>query len=89
MLTKSTWLPPSPKEVNMGWLKALLTLLTYIFNPRVRRRREKERLWNRIRALEDQYAIAMENGDPEAAERISTQMSDLHDKIIYLEGKGA
>ena len=71
----------------MDWLKPLLTLLAYFFDPSVRRRRKKERLWNRVRTLEDEYAMAMMDGDPEAADRIAAQMVDLHEKILYLEGK--
>ena len=76
------------KEITVDWLKHLMTILAYFFDPRVRRRREKERLWKRIRALEDEYAIAMAGGDPEAADRIAALLEDLHEKIIYLEGKG-
>lgn len=67
-------------------LKNALKVLAYFFDPRVRRRREKERLWNRLRALEEQYGMALENGDPQAAAQLAAQMEDLREKIKYLEG---
>lgn len=69
-------------------LKNLISIFAYWFDPRVRRRREKERLWNKMRGLEDLYGIALSEGDPKAAERLHAQMNDLREKIIYLEGKG-
>ena len=70
-------------------IKNLISILAYWFDPRVRRRREKEQLLNRVHGLEDAYDIAMSEGDPEAAQKIAQQMDELRERIIYLEGKGA
>jgi len=69
----------------VDWLKRLLTILAYFFDPRIRRRREKERMYNLLKSLEDQYALAMEEGDPEAAARIHAKMDEARERIRYLE----
>lgn len=71
----------------MDWLKHLLTILAYFFSPRVRRRREKERIYNQLKALERQYEVAMQESDPEAAGKLHAQMDEARERIKYLESR--
>lgn len=71
----------------MDWIKSLLTILSYFFNPRVRRRQEKERMYNRLKALEYAYEKAMQDSDPEASEKLHAQMDEVRERIEYLESK--
>lgn len=71
----------------MAWLKPLLTILASFFSPRLRRRREKERMYNRLKALEYAYEKAMQNSDPEASEKLHAQMDEVRERIEYLESK--
>ncbi len=71
----------------MDLVKQLISILAYFFSPRLRRRREKEKMYKELQALQDQYGLAMEEGDPEAAAIIHAKMNEARERIKYLESR--
>ena len=67
-----------------GVLKNALSVLAYFFNPKLREKRDREKVWNEFKKLEDQYAKALAGGDPQKAAQLDKQMRELRAKYKYL-----
>jgi septation ring formation regulator EzrA len=65
-------------------IKALLLILAYFFNPRLRVKREKEQIWKQFNDLEAAYRQALAAGDPVQAAMLDKQMRELRAKHKFL-----
>ena len=68
----------------LGWL---LQILAGFFSPEERKKRRKERIWNTIKRLEEEYGKAFADGDPEKAQEIDHEMRSLREKLRLLDAE--
>lgn len=64
--------------------KNLLKILAYWFDPKVRERRRKEKIWREFKNIEVQYRRALLNGDPQKAALLDKQMREMRAKYTFL-----
>jgi len=65
-------------------IKHLLTIFAYFFDPRVRVRRERKKVYDDFKELEAQYRKALANKKPQLAAQIAKQMQDMRDEYKFL-----
>jgi hypothetical protein len=65
-------------------LKYLFMVLAYFFDPRMKERKEREKVFNQFKELETQYRQALADKKPQVAARIAKQMQDMRDKFKFL-----
>ena len=65
-------------------VKNALSILAYFFNPKLREKREREKVWNEFKSLEKQYAQALNDRDPGRAAMLDKLLRDLRAKHKYL-----
>ncbi len=63
----------------------VLKLLGYFLDPEVRKKNRKESIYSELKELEDRIGLAMAEGDPMKAARLSQKLQDLRQKIRYVE----
>lgn len=63
----------------------ILKLLGFFFDPEVRKKSRKEKIYSELKDLEDRIGLAMAEGDPMKAARLSQKLQDLRQKIRYVE----
>ncbi len=72
--------------MNFGAIIAcVLKLLGFFFDPEVRKKSRKEKIYSELKDLEDRIGLAMAEGDPMKAARLSQTLHDLRQKIRYVE----
>lgn len=64
-----------------------LMILAYFFNPALREKREKEKVWGIFNDLEDKLAKALLDRDMYLVDRVRHWLSEMRDKYSYLKEK--
>lgn len=64
-----------------------LQILAYFFNPELRIKREKEKIWSIFNDLEDKLAQALVNKDMYLVDKIRHWLGEMRDRYSYLKEK--
>jgi len=64
-----------------------LQILAYFFNPALREKREKEKVWGIFNDLEDKLAQALVNKDMYLVDKIRHWLAEMREKYTYLKEK--
>lgn len=65
-------------------IKNVSSILAYFFDPSVRRRRERQAVWDEFKKLQDDYRTALADGEPDKASVIGKQMEEAREKHRFL-----
>ena len=65
-------------------LKHALQILAYFFNPKLREKREREKVWNEFKELEHRYRVALGNNDPILVATLDQELRGLRAKYKFL-----
>lgn len=63
-----------------------LVVLAYFFNPDLRKKQEKEKVWAIFRDLEGKLARALQENDAYTADKVRYWLKEMRDKYDYLKG---
>ena len=63
---------------------AVVKIIGYFFDPNLRARREREKIWEDFKVLQDKYRQALANKKPQLAAQIGKQMQDMRDEYEFI-----
>ena len=63
---------------------SVVKIIGYFFDPNLRARREREKIWGEFKDLQDQYRKALANKKPRLAAQIGKQMQDMRDEYKFI-----
>ena len=74
----------------MKYIQYILMILAYFFNPEIRKKKEIQKDFKRLKDLEKEYRQALADGDPQKAGEIDKQMREIRAeyKLTKLNNKG-
>ena len=67
------------------FLKNLLSVLAYFFDPKERKRRQKEKTLKQIEILETEYGKALAEGDAQRASEVAAEMGISRQRVKQIE----
>lgn len=76
--------------LNMAILEVVsnaLMILAYFFNPALREKREKEKVWSIFNDLEEKLAKALLDRDMYLVDKIRYWLNEMREKYSYLKEK--
>ena len=62
----------------------LVKIAAYFFDPNLRARKERQKIWGEFKALEVQYRKAFADKKPQLAAQIGKQMQDMRDEYKFI-----
>ena len=62
-----------------------LVVLAYFFNPKLREKQEREKVWFAFHDLEEKLAKALANNDFYMVDRIRHWLKEMREKYTYLK----
>ena len=67
-------------------IKNLFKVLAYFFNPKLRKQREREKIWKLFKNIEKEYRRALKDGDPMRVAQLDKEMREMRAKYKFLRG---